>query len=592
MNVFEDQVFLLRRPPTPEHPLGEQVRRTYRELMTGPDEDLRFDYPLEYFNVAALGLCAALTQAAFEPEDAAEIADRMTAPMSPEEFDRGVESLRDAFGIDGLVRFMQGPEPGRDAKGRIEKLALLGDKVILTPYPFLNRPDDDWVVALDQIPLLLFSRSTFYEKSAGRGYLTGTSGDLEIRVFPIDRSSLRRSIWLNVLSRDVQERGYEGDFVPAGSGKGYDSWMWETPPRDDVPQGRISLRAGLFWMVAYNYVVIEEVDRPRPCMVTGRMTTGRAGTGVVTNATGIGYGVKVAREKGPEVRMSFFRHPNAPFYIGESKQGEAYTRHLSVDEVTGLFGNMAGLFYSQLTGEKRAAGQARVYRMAPVLGQLYGVRERADKPLETDLICFGFHMLSSKQNIHGGYEFEAFHYPLLGGETADEEVLNEAQAILSGAAEQATKVQSLLCRVVQLCMMVQINSEDKEGRLAFTYKENINDGGFASDIGRDFWSRLGGEVRELLKQVGDHGDSIEELQDVRATLDQWWLGRLAAHARDLFEPIFNDYSSSPQNFLAAHNARKIFFGSLRNLGVQFESAIPDSGVDANTDGTQPLVEAS
>jgi len=300
--------------------------------------------------------------------------------------------------------------------------------------------------------------------------------------------------------------------------------------------------------------------------------------------------VKVAREKGPEVRMSFFRHPNAPSIVGENKQGEFYTKHLSVDEVTGLFGNMAGLFYSQ------AAGEGQGYRMAPLLGQLYDVKH-LDDTLKTDLICFGFHMLSSKQNIHGGYEFEQFEYPLLGGEGRDdEEVLIEAQGILSGAAEQAVKIQSLLCRVAQLCMMVQVDSKDNEGRMAFTYKQNVNDGGFVLDLGREFWGRLGGDVRELLKKIGDHGDSVDALQNVRSDLGDWWLERIANHAKALFEPIFNDYSASPQNFLAAHNARRIFYGGLRNMGVRFGSSSAESetatGADAGTEGTHQPMEAS
>ncbi len=445
-NVFEHQQFLLRRPPTPEYPAGERVRRSFREIMTGPDEPLRFDYRLEYLNVAALNLCAALTQAFFEPENLSVLEKRLATPMTEEEFEQGIADQRELFSIDGETRFLQGnTPPEKDKKGRIVNLALLHEKLNMTTSDFMNRAENDWVVSLDQIPLLLFSRITFYEKSAGRGYLTGTSGDLEIRTFPVDPASLRRTVWLNVLAHTLQNR-LEGDFEEAGSGKGYDEWMWVKAPAEDVPRGASTLRAGLFWMVASNYVILEEVEEPRPCIVTGEMITGRHGTGVVTRSTGIGYGIPVEREKGPAVRMSFFRHPNGPAVTRKTKEEQLYTQHLSVDEVSGLFGQMGGLFFSSPPDGSRDV----TYQVAPVIEQYLGLDE--DSRPQIDLLCFGFHMLSSKKNVHGGYEYELFHDPTL--ENQEIGTQETAQGILERAADNAETIRKILTGAVEMCAMV------------------------------------------------------------------------------------------------------------------------------------------
>ena len=571
MNVFEHQSFLLRKPPSPKHPLGEQIRRSYREIMTGGDESLRFDYPLEYFNVAALGLCIALTQALLEPENLSELFKRLNTPVDETEFEEAIAGLRDTFSIDGAVRFMQGPEPQRDKKGRLggEDLSALILSIKKGDKEFLNRPSDGAVVALDQIPLLLFSRSTYFEKSAGRGYLTGTSGDLEIRTYLIDRTSLRRTIWLNVLAQDQQGE----HFSPIDGSAGYDKWMWESPPAGDVAQGNVSLRSGLLWMVANGYIEIEEIATPRQCLVTGEMVEGRAGTGVIVSPTGKGYGVKVAREKGPEVRMSFFRHPNGPSQTIEPPKGTPFTRHLSVRENSGLVGEMGGLFFSS------AEFGGKGYHMAPVIKQLYELRGAFKKQLRTtrlQLLCFGFHMLSSKQNVHGGYESEMFEYPLLGERDSDGlRALKNAEELMQFAAERTGKIEWPLKRAIQLCTLTQIDteiSEKEDGRLEFKEKSKIDSGGMMSDSAMELWRHAGIELRELIAKIAAHGNSADDLSDAIPEIRLWWTRRIAEHATTIFYRIFNDYSMSPTHMIAAFNAKRLFHGSLWKIDSGIYSA--------------------
>jgi|GEM_PF-3245007 len=589
LNVFEHQRFLLRRR-SPTDPFGERIELSFRDLVTMPDgESMRFDYPLEYMNIAALNLCAALAQAAFEPRDQCDLAARLAAPMSPEEFEAGIAPLRDSFTIDGPSgsRFMQGPEPVRDRKGRLNGGPL--SDLLLTvkkgDKSFLNRPDEEWAVRLDQVPLLLFARATFYEKSAGRGYLTGTSGDLEIRTYPIDPASLRRTIWLNVLTGESQKM-LGNAYVPAGSSEGYDGWMWQAPPPDDVAEGGLSLRSGLFWMVANAHIEIGEIEEPRTCIVTGKEIAGRAGISVVVASTGRGYGVKVAREKGPEVRQSFFRHPNGPIEMRPTKEGVPYLRHLRVDETSGLIGSMAGLFFA-------ASGDDGSYKLAPVVEQLYSLRlelRRSGGHMpELDLACFGFHMLSSKQNVHGGYEFESFHYPMPNA--AAEElpgIMAKAHELLSKYSQDAREMERLLSAAIQRCMLVEVNTEEDEaGRLMFKPKKTLPPESLIPGTVREFWRMVGADLREFLESIGSKATSEAALADRHDEFERWWRRSTADHLLLLFDRLFKAYHTSPVYMVAAHKARGFLYATLRKrFGLVFNRA-DDAGATAAETTPQP-----
>ena len=545
--------------------------------MTGEtDYPPRFDYPLEYLNIAALGLLVGLTQAFIEPATVKELADRLERPMSEEEFEERIGPHRELFGIDEGVRFMQGPEPERDGKGRLKKLGELGE-ILLTvkkgDKEFLNRPALDWCVRLDQIPLLLFSRSTFYEKSAGRGYLTGTTGDLEIRTFIIDPESLRRTIWLNVLT-SAEQVNY---FRPAGSGKGYDDWMWNRlPDAPEVPQGEISLRSGLFWTVANLWMEIQELEEPRRCVLSGDVPApgDRAGTGVAVTSTGIGFGATVERDDGLQVRQSFFRHPNAPYKTISPKNKPDFTTHIEVREKTGLIGEMGGLFYATGKQPVTVKGNGVKYHIAPTLRQLYALHEvlEEDDDLEIspryDLLCFGFNMLSSKKNVHGGYETEQFSYPILGSGAGDRtEAMEEAEKLLNKLTEITDSVENTLRRCVQICLLEGTQIEENEsGNISISLTTYIDDSGPIRDAARELWRNAGEELRAIIRELGTYrtADEIGKNSDL---LRNDWTDRIARHAERIFYRYFNDaaYSRSPDFLIAAHTAKGIFNGGLAKI---------------------------
>ena len=384
LNVFDHQRFLVRRPD------GTRATRSFRELLTAttaggdaldPDEPLRLDYPHVFFNVGAMGLMTYLTHVAFEPEDADELAHRLESPVPVDEFEKAVALLRERFTIDGpgTSRFMQGPSPRPDKKGKLPKpddvsaiLLTTRKDNSLNKMEWLNRPDVTWAVALDQVPLLLFTRNTFYEQAGGAGYQKGTAGEVAIRTLLIERDAsgfprLRRFLWHNVLARRFQRDYFSADF--AVDQPGFGGFMWEALPEGDVPTGSTTLAAGLGWMTAYHHFRIEDVpgEQPRACMVTGHPLTGRAATGVWKGPTGIAYGTKGDEDAGTRASR-LFRHPNVPTYLTRDKKTGDYggERQVTVHRTRGLVDAMGAVFFGM---EKKEAG--RKYRVAPVLDQVY-----------------------------------------------------------------------------------------------------------------------------------------------------------------------------------------------------------------------------
>ncbi len=241
LNVFEHQCFRLRRSD------GTRLEKSFREILTEPDDAYALDYPQEFYNVAALNLLAYLAQVAFEPATTAELAARLAGPMAESEFEEKVAPLRARFALTGDgPRFMQGPPPPAAKKpAPLDKAVFLSfEKPGKTQNDkrFLHRIDPDWAVSPEQAALLLFARNTFYEGQGGGGpdpYYKGVNGDTPVRTVVTipageavggDVIHLRQTLWLNVLSREAQ-RGPGMTGAYAEPGEGYDDLFWEAPPR-------------------------------------------------------------------------------------------------------------------------------------------------------------------------------------------------------------------------------------------------------------------------------------------------------------------------------------------------------------------------
>ncbi len=571
LNVFDHQLFRLRLPT------GGRVEKSFKQLLTEPDVPYALDYAQPFYDVAALNLLSYLAQVAFEPETAAELAVRIAAPMTEADFEQAVAPLRATFALTGDgPRVMQGPAP-EDPK----KAEPLGVAVFIAPSgdrQFLHRADADWAVAPDQAALFLFARNTFYEGTGGRGYQKGTNGDTPIRALATvpaegDTVWLRKSLWLNVLSLESQ-RQYAGAYAMPG-GAGYDGLFWARPPAGDVPVGGITLRAGLGWMTAYHWLWFEHLDAPGICPLTGEKVHGLAARTASKRSTGIAYGAKGDLESGVAADR-LFRHPNVPTEKLFDKNGDPTgERPFLVARTEGLTPAIGAAFFGGLNGAARAR-----YTPAPAVAQLYA-GPVSQLGLTTRLLVFGFHMLSTQKNVHGGVEMDTFAYtPVASDARAATAVMDVAAEMIGGAAAFAQKAAYELRQAVQRTVGAGVRAEQdgETGRITLKKLEKTPsvDDPFGRDVLAAYW-------RAVQRLLVDHAGALACAASADASafaaeqsaLAAAWEDAVAAEAKKQYAPVFEHYSLLPRTMPYAHAARRLFFSALskaRTVQSQPESA--------------------
>lgn len=571
-NVFEHQLFLLRRPGE-----ASPVKRSFREIMTSGDDAYALAYPQEYYNVAALNLMAFLVQVAFEPETVAELAARVETPLTEDEFERGVAPWRSQFLLlgDG-PRFMQAPAPEdpKKASGIEEAVFVTSGKPASNQADkrFLFRSDPDWAVAPEQAGLFLFTRNTFYEGTAGRGYQKGTNGDTPVRTLvtiPADGDTirLRKSIWLNVLAREVQY-GPELEGAYARPGRGYDDFFWVKPPGEDIPIGGITLKSGLGWMTAFHWLHFEETDGSFVCPVTGEPVSGLVARTLTKRSTGVAYGTKGDMDSGARAER-LFRHPNVPtFKIQDKKTGQyGNEQPYMVDRERGLVDALGSTFF----GARNYHRPDKSRFLAPAVAQLYR-QPLHDLGYTPRLLVFGFHMLSKQRNVHGGFERAAFSYRLIGrDEQETTKLMDSATAIVDAVSAAARNVARLLQRAVQTTTGAAVRATvDDEGRIKLEKPEitRASDFAFGREVLDEYWravQTLMGELAGTIAARADEGGREALEGEAADILLAEWSSRLANLAARLYEPVFETYATLPRTMPFAHNARRWFYGALKKV---------------------------
>ena len=566
LNVFEHQRFRLRTPG------GERVEKSFRELLTEPDAPYALDYAQAFYDVAALNLMSFLAQWLFEPADAAELARRLEAPMSAQEFEARVAPWRERFALTGDgPRFMQAPAPFDEKKASGLDVAVFisakGDR------QFLHRADADWAVSPEQAGLFLFARNTFYEGTGGRGYQKGTNGDTPVRVLVTDPGPdgtlwLRRTLWLNVLGR-AQQRQYTGAYAdPHALRPGdYDGLFWADPPQDDVPVGGITLRAGLGWMTAFHRLWYED-ESGGVCPLTGERVEGLVARRASKKSTGIAYGSKGDMESGARAQR-LFRHPNVPTEkLYDRKTGDVTgERPFLVQRIEGLTNAIGAAFFGGLSDRDRAA-----YTLAPVVAQLSASPLRrwflraGRKP---GAYVFGFHMLSSQKNVHGGIEQDVFYLPLPGDDPAvtarlmetGARLVREAGAFAAGAARA-------LGQAVQRTAGAGVRAEETEdGKIRLKKLESPPsvDEPFGRDTLAAFWHAV---QQHLIDYAGRIAAVAERGPDALAAeetaLKAGWEETVIREVWQQFRPVFEHYSTLPRTMPYAHAAQRLLYQEISN----------------------------
>ncbi|ARA93895.1 hypothetical protein AWN76_012485 [Rhodothermaceae bacterium RA] len=562
MNVFEHQRFRLRTPA------GERVEKSFRELLTEPDVPYALDYAQAFYDVAALNLMSFLAQWLFEPADAAELAGRIAAPMTDAEFEARVAPWRERFALTGDgPRFMQAPAPFDEKKAEGLEVAVFisarGDR------QFLHRADADWAVSPEQAGLFLFARNTFYEGTGGRGYQKGTNGDTPVRVLVTDPGPdgtlwLRRTIWLNVLSR-AQQREYAGAYAdPMHLRPGdYDGLFWADPPQDDVPVGGITLRAGLGWMTAYHWLWYEEAEGI--CPLTGERVEGLVARKASKKSTGIAYGTKGDLDSGTRADR-LFRHPNVPTEkLYDRKTGDVTgERPFLVQRIEGLTEAIGAAFFGGLSDR----GAAR-YTLAPAVAQLYA-EPLQDLGLSTHLYVFGFHMLSNQKNVHGGIEQSDFVYRPVASDTPETLlVLDKAAELTHDAARFASEAARALGQAVQRTAGAGVRAEETDdGQIRLKKLESTPsvDEPFGRDTLAAFWRAVQGHLIDYAGRIADMaGHGPDALVAEETTLKAGWEDTIIREVWQQYRPVFEHYSTLPRTMPYAHAARRLLGGALKKL---------------------------
>jgi len=562
LNVFEHQRFRLRTPD------GERVDKSFRDVLTEPDAPYALDYAQTFYDVAALNLMSFLAQWLFEPADVVELARRLEAPMSAQEFEERVASWRQRFALTGDgPRFMQAPAPFDQNKASGLDVAVFisakGDR------QFLHRADADWAVSPEQAGLFLFARNTFYEGTGGRGYQKGTNGDTPVRVLITDPGPdgtlwLRRTIWLNVLSR-AQQRQYTGAYADPHALRtdDYDGLFWADLPEADVPVGGITLRAGLGWMTACHWLWYEEGEGI--CPVTGERVDGLVARTASKTSTGIAYGTKGDLDSGTRAER-LFRHPNAPTEkLYDRKSGDVTgERAFLVQRTQGLTEAIGAAFFGGLSDR----GAAR-YTLAPVVAQLYADPIQV-LGLSTRLHVFVFHMLSGQKNIHGGIEQSTFSYRPIAPDVSEAlVVLDKAAELTNDAAKFAAEAARALGQAVQRTAGAGVRAEETEdGKIHLKKLEATPsvDEPFGRDTLAAFWKAV---QQDLVDYAGRIAAVAERGPDAlvaeETALKGWWEETVIREVRRQFRPVFEHYSTLPRTMPYAHAAQRLLAGALKKL---------------------------
>ena len=496
--------------------------------------------------------------------------------MDDDEFLASIAEHRAQFALTGDgPRFMQAPGPGDPNKTKpVEDAVLIthaGDK------SFLHRGDPDWAVAPDQAALFLFARNTFYEGAGGRGYQKGTNGDTPVRslvTVPAECGGLlhlRKSLWLNVLSCDYQQRD-PGRYADRG-GAGYDGLFWLDPPEESgIPMGGLTLRAGLGWMTAYHWLWYEPLDAPAVCVVTGDpLPEGALAARILTKwATGISYGTKGDLDAGVRADR-LFRHPNVPIRktVDRKTGGVTGREPFNVDRTQGL---------TEAVGASFFGGKSAVYEPAPAVEQLNNApvwKEVRDLSPPIRLLVFGFHMLSTQKNVHGGVEQDATRFrPLVGETEAETRFANEEAAMLMKEATQFAKTAAGdLQRAVQRASGLGVRAEEDPSTGRITLKKDAStasvDDPFGDDALTAYWRDVGASLADYAHQIaatayGDGGHADDgRLQEAKYDLTAAWETTVTDLVWRHFDPVYDDRVLGRRTMPYAAAARRMLAASLK-----------------------------
>jgi CRISPR system Cascade subunit CasA len=240
MNLLIDQWI-------PVRPLEgvEQLRIALRELLCG-DGKWELSLPRDDMELAALQLVICLTQVILMPKDAAELRGRIAKPLRAEDYDAAIgPPFHEWFQLDHpKYPFMQ--VRGVGAKDLTPMDKLMAGVTGATNSCFVNQQGLAERLCHGCAAIALFNQATC-APSFGGGFKAGLRGSAPVTTL-IQGDHLRRTVWLNVLSRESVAQTIPWHRTTTLQ---QPTWLEPIEAGEIVPAQHIGFARGLFWQPAH-----------------------------------------------------------------------------------------------------------------------------------------------------------------------------------------------------------------------------------------------------------------------------------------------------------------------------------------------------
>ncbi len=235
---------LLKDPWIPVRNGADFQQITYKDLLCLEQPMCRVALSRDDLELACIQMLAALTQVIFMPADKKELRTRIQTPLTEQEYETRVKEYEDWFDLNHPKwPFMQVLEPGTDETTPIQKLFLglpAGNS-----HAFFNESNECEKVCLPCAAIGLFNSCTHAPNISGK-HKGGLRGNAPISTMIYD-GSLRKMIWMNVLSQEMVDR------IMLGNRQEIPVWVEKIKGAKKQEDGEqiqatnIGMARGLFW---------------------------------------------------------------------------------------------------------------------------------------------------------------------------------------------------------------------------------------------------------------------------------------------------------------------------------------------------------
>jgi len=252
---------LLTDPWIPVQNGGRSALITLKQVLC-EDHDHRIALPRDDMELACLQLLICLTQVLFLPDDASALRQRARTPLTPDEYEDGIQPYIDWFDLrHPETPFMQ--IRGVKAKETTPIQKLFVGLPEGNNHAFFNEPGEITAIGEPAAAIALFNQA-MNAPGFGGGFKDGIRGRAPITTL-MSGPRLRQTIWINVLHKQSlleilpdHERLVSRD-RPV--------WVEPIKAKARISVQEIGLLRGLFWQPAHVELVFSR--EPARCALTG-----------------------------------------------------------------------------------------------------------------------------------------------------------------------------------------------------------------------------------------------------------------------------------------------------------------------------------